>query len=175
MGGVEVISYLCISSHMTRTEAITVILERKVALWSVIVTGNFSGWGLQWYASRQVADITENLQATFGIMTISQARSTEVLFQLSWCLLDRNKCFAETRCFIIQGTRESSKRKMLQGLQKRKQEPTPSVGHKEKITLKSTLKTKTYTVLINPKSHVMNSVLTLWRRNFLLNFSTPCI
>jgi hypothetical protein len=48
---------------------------------------------------------------------------------------------------------------MLQGLQKTKQEPTPSAGQKEKITLKGTLKAKTYiTVVRNPKSHVMNSV-----------------
>jgi hypothetical protein len=47
---------------------------------------------------------------------------------------------------------------MLQGLQKTKQEPALSAGQKDKITLKSTLKTKTYTVVIKPKSHVMNSV-----------------
>ena len=43
-GGVEVISYLCISSRITRTEAITVILEKKVTLQPVIAEGNFSGW-----------------------------------------------------------------------------------------------------------------------------------
>ena len=75
-------------------------------------------------------------------MTICRARTTEFLFQLSWCLLDGYKCFAGTCCFSIQGTRESRNRKMLQGLQKTKQEPTPSAGQKEKITLKSTLKTK---------------------------------
>jgi hypothetical protein len=48
---------------------------------------------------------------------------------------------------------------MLQGLQNTKQEPTPSAGLKEKITLRSNLKTKTnITVVRNPKSHVMNSV-----------------
>jgi hypothetical protein len=48
---------------------------------------------------------------------------------------------------------------MFQGLQNTKREPTPAEGQKEKITLKSTLKTKTYyiTVVRNPKSHVMNS------------------
>jgi len=48
---------------------------------------------------------------------------------------------------------------MLQRLQKTKQEPPPSAGQKENITLKSTLKTETEIIVVrNPKSHVMNSV-----------------
>jgi hypothetical protein len=74
-------------------------------------------------------------------------------------LLERYKCFVEKRCYGIQGKRESRNRKKLQGLQKTKQETAQSAGQNEKITLKSTLKTKTYiTVVRNPKFHLMNSV-----------------